>query len=294
MTNTEMKKYLKNMDHEKLEGLLLEMFKNQPKDRKEVFEITVVNYNEGKELPAKDAAIPDFKKIQKKLEFVLSKTIYSYRYIRPATKRKVKEYLSEIQSALMAVPPQSKEFDKACHYMLSFLVVVEQIDEDRSLYYLNIYSGLKGDEESLFRSVLTKFMSGGLTMERIKQLASFGRLPQIESHLKAMQLMEILISLFKVGDTRCEFMEQLESILAQLKDSQSQDARSHNTFLLQRTGMLYLLCAEKELGFDAALKELEHRTSEPVFRMIVHTYEAWKKQMDQEEYLRMKEASLTD
>ena len=287
MTNTEMKKYLKNMDPASLQGLLLEMYKNQPKERREVFEITVVNYNEGKELPARDAAIPDLKKLQKKLEYVVSKTLCSFRYIRPAGKRKIREYLGQIQTALMQAPFQAKDFDKVCSFLLIFLVTVQQIHSDPSLYYLNVYNMVKGDEDSLFRSVLTKYMSGGLNMERLKQLAEFARMPHIEHHDKALHFMEILLSLFKVGDVRFEFMEQLESMLEARRKSAEPDVRSHDSFMLIRTALLYLLCAEQELGYSAALQELKERTSETVSGTAVRIYEDWKKKTEEEEKLRM-------
>lgn len=271
MTTAQTKKYLKQMDRDEMESLLLELYKRQPKNKKDVFYLMLKSAHEGTPMPDKDAVIPEAAKIRKKADYICEHTLYNmYPYIRRSVQRKLKTFCKEIYTDLISCPVNAENYDEILQLFYESFLLFISVNDDPSGTFLGVWDCLKVSEKDYFRLIVSRTLQAGFSRERLLGLFRFAVLPVIQKNSEILPFDEIIYHLMKTGDLRLEFLDLMEQwidhpdeyhlfenlldekVLGHYNDPAAVPGRARTRYC-----MLYLYFASKELGMTQAREMAE-------------------------------------
>lgn len=257
MTSSQLKKLLKEMTREQLDTFILEMYKQQPSDKKEVFALNLQNVKAGKPLESKDAAIPTLKKMQSELDKVYKAASswlhagYSWRKRGTRCKKMIKEYWK----TLINIPSNCEAFEDYYSYYFKLFGLCALLNEMDDYHELNLWDSLKLTPMAMYLMIIGKIMPGKLTETKMKALMNFSRVPNVKNNFLALDMQEAFVKSMKIGDVRIEYLDSLEAMLKAIEaGSQSMDEKDFDRF---RLGSLYLILAREEMSEKDAMESLE-------------------------------------
>lgn len=252
MNTSEYRKYVRSMDRDKLEACLMELYKREPKKEKEIIELVVTGVNENKEIPGRDAAIPNIKMLRKKLD-QFHQTALIAAFWRPYTTKKIRKGLRQILDEILRCPVRSCVRPDAEDlfidtFLFSMMITYRFSTLDGTIKW---WTGM--DDETLFRTLCGYILSSGYTRDNLLKTAWASCVLSVGNREIFYPLQEALVLYLKNGDLRIEMMELIEHELTKIFASDDKKSREYAT----RLSILYLMLCEKEVTILEGLEMLE-------------------------------------
>lgn len=222
MTLSEFRSLLKGMSEEQKDAFLIEYFKRQNKQDKEMFAILIECSRDQKEMPAKNMKIVDVAKLEKKFETFQS-SLYKLYYGRPGIRRRLKKTAKEIISALALMPVQAAEYDKACELYTKFLQTVSVFSYGAYGLAENYFTDLGLSVIECFTQLMSMVFAKGNTPDEFEWFAGFyGKCllrpdDLYDEMIVSAQIPEQLVRRVSNGDLRFELIERIEKRLEEQK-----------------------------------------------------------------------------
>lgn len=221
MTAAELKKYLRHLDRDTLESILLQMYRNQPASRRELFEITLRCAAEGKPLPARNAQIPSIPHLRKQLAWTENATFGArYTCLKASRRRKVEMTMKEVYEQLIHCPVQAACYEQACQLLFEWFSLMHHLMQYRYYWRIDLYARLKMTEQDLFASIVHKNLESGFTKAKIGGLLSFVLNPLTADQPDILlERIRIFLASLKVNDLRAELMDYMEDWMRRVQTS---------------------------------------------------------------------------
>lgn len=274
MNLSEFKKTVNAMTAKELADFLVEFYKNQPKDRKELVEISVENFKKGKELPAKTARIPDLKKTKKALDYIEMwgpQNNYPGTWIKASVRRKLTASVKECWDDLKNVPSEAACFDQASRMLVRFLIAASESEESYSGYAgygFSILNALHLSWTTLFQRGVSILMSPPLNLQKIRMLIRLAVMVYPRNYFLAASSMEILTAALNLNDTRLIFCEEIEDALLENEKESWMDPE------LRLRYVLFWIFLQNRVG--TSRQEMEEQAESLCSKQeFARTYAAW-------------------